>query len=109
MAIRLTKPWRTLEKAEVARLPGQLGVYEIASGDGTVVHIGFAGGRSRFGLRGELSSELESRGPGYRFRVEVNTQYHTRHRELLMVHRADHGGLPAEDEAPPGLGRLRPS
>ena len=115
MAIRLTKRWRALEAGEVARLPGQLGVYQVArgaggpGGDGEVLCIGVAGGRSRFGLRGELEAELARRGPGFRFRVEVNTQYHTRYRELLMVHRADHGALPPENEAPPGLGRLRPA
>ena len=115
MAIRLTKPWRELEAGEVACLPGQLGVYQIAGGadesggDGDVIYIGVAGGRSRFGLRGELEAELARRGPGFRFRVEVNSQYLTRYRELLMVHRADHGALPPENEAPPGLGRLRPA
>ena len=121
MAIRLTKPWRALEADEVARLPGQLGVYQVAGGAGEagetgetgeagdVLFIGVAGGRSRFGLRGELEAELARRGPGFRFRVEVNTQYHTRFRELLMLHRADHGTLPPENEAPPGLGRLHPA
>ena len=109
MAIRLTKPWRALEADEVARLPGQLGVYQMAGEDGEVLFIGVAGGRSRFGLRGELEAERARRGPGFRFRVEVNTQYHTRYRELLMLHRADHGTLPPENEAPPGLGRLRPA
>ena len=109
MAIRLTKRWRALDAREVARLPGQLGVYEIAAPAGDVICIGVAGGRSRFGLRGELEAELARRGPGFRFRVEVNTQYHTRYRELLMLHRADHGTLPPENEAPPGLGRLHPA
>ena len=109
MAIRLTKPWRALEASEVARLPGQLGVYHLADRAGAVLFIGFAGGRSRFGLRGELEAQLARRGPGFRFRVEVNSQYHTRYRELLMLHRADHGELPPENEAPPGLGRLRPA
>ncbi len=109
MAIRLVKPWRALEADEVARLPGQLGIYEVAGPSGAVLFIGVAGGRSRFGLRGELETELARRGPGFRFRVEVNVQYHTRYRELLMLHRADHGALPPENEAPPGLGRLRPA
>ena len=109
MAIRLTKPWRALEADEVARLPGQLGVYHVGDEAGNVLFVGMAGGRSRFGLRGELEAELACRGPGFRFRVEVNTQYHTRHRELLMLHRADHGALPPENEAPPGLGRLHPA
>ena len=109
MAIRLTKPWRALVAAEVARLPGQLGVYQVGGREGEVLYIGVAGGRSLFGLRGELDAELARRGPGFRFRVEVNTQYHTRFLELLMLHRADHGALPPENDAPPGLGRLRPA
>ena len=109
MAIRLTKPWRPLEADEVARLPGQLGVFQIGGPAGEVLRIGVAGGRSRFGLRGELDAELARRGPGFRFRVEVNIQYHTRFLELLMVHQADHGALPRENVAPPGLGRLRPA
>ena len=109
MAIRLTKTWRALEAGEVARLPGQLGVYHVGDGAGNVLFVGVAGGRSPFGLRGELEAELARRGPGFLFRVEVNSQYHTRYRELLMVHRADHGTLPPENEAPPGLGRLRPA
>ena len=109
MAIRLTKPWRALEAGEVARLPGQLGVYQVADRAGEVLFIGVAGGRSRFGLRGELEAQLARREPGFRFRVEVNMQYHTRYRELLMLQRADHGARPPENEAPPGLGRLHPA
>ena len=109
MPIRMTKPWRPLTAAAVARLTGQLGVYEMANADGEVLAVGCAGGRSRFGLRGELEGELERRGPGFRFRVEVNTQYHTRYRELLMLHLADRGSLPPDNDAPPGLGRLSPA
>jgi hypothetical protein len=109
MQVRLTKPWTELTADAVARLPGQLGVYEIADASEEVLLIGFAGGRSRFGLRGELQAELERRGPGLRFRVEVNMQYLSRYQELLMVHRADHGRLPAENAEPPRLGRLSPA
>lgn len=109
MQVRLTKPWTELTTEAVARLPGQLGVYEIADARGEVLLIGVAGGRSRFGLRGELQSQLERRGPGMRFRVEVNMQYLSRYEELLMAHRADHGQLPTENVAPPRLGRLSPA
>jgi hypothetical protein len=110
MRLRLDKPWLPLCREALARLPGQLGVYQIADTEGDVVFIGFAGGRSRFGLRGELQAQLERRGEGrHRFRCEVNMQYTTRHRELLMLHRADHGRLPAENPEPPRLGRLRPA
>jgi hypothetical protein len=45
-----------------------------------------------------------------RFRYEVNQQYTTRHLELLMLHVADHGALPAVHAAdpPPRLGRHSP-
>jgi hypothetical protein len=107
--VRLEKPWRPLEPAAVARLTGQLGVYQIAGPDGEIVRIGYAGGKSLFGLRGELERELERRGgaPAL-FRCEVNMQYTSRYQELLMVHLADHGRLPVENhERPDRLGRLR--
>jgi hypothetical protein len=45
-----------------------------------------------------------------RFRVEVNQQYTSRYQELLMLHVADHGSLPAvnQTDPPPRLGRLSP-
>ena len=58
MAIALTKPWRPLNEAEVAKLGGHMGVYELGNGDGEVVYVGFAGGKSRFGLKGELMRVL---------------------------------------------------
>ncbi|MBO0741750.1 MAG: hypothetical protein J2P51_10015 [Hyphomicrobiaceae bacterium] len=111
MAIRLAKPWIELAAANVAALPGQLGVFELADPQGSVVFIGYAGGRSLFGLRGELERALRERpGGATRFRYEVNQQYTSRHRELLMLHVADHGALPLVNGAdpPPGLGRLSP-
>ena len=36
------------------------------------------------------------------------TAYHTRHLELLMVHRADHAALPKYNEPMPSLGTLSP-
>jgi hypothetical protein len=110
MKLRLDKPWTELTAENVARLPGQLGVYQIADADGTIVHIGYAGGRSRLGLRSELQGELEARGAGYKFRVEVNMQYTSRYLELLMLHRADTGALPRDNAArpPARLGRLSP-
>jgi hypothetical protein len=96
MAIRLSKPWKDLNAENIGRLPGQLGVYEIADASGTVIRTGYAGGRSLFGLRGELERELRERPePGLLFRVEVNQQYMTRYKELLMAHVADHGRLPS--------------
>lgn len=108
--LRLDKAWRPLTAEEATRLPGQLGVYQVADAQGTIVFIGQAGARSAFGLRSELQREFKERGAGYQFRVEVNMQYRTRWFELLMVHKADHGSLPADNaKNPPPLGRLSPA
>ena len=109
--LRLDKPWRPLTAETAARLPGQLGVYQIADGKGQVLFIGQAGARSPFGLRSELSREAQERGAGCQFRVEVNQQYRTRWLELLMVHQADHGSLPPDNakNPPSNLGRLSPA
>ena len=111
MAIRLEKPWIELAPEAVKSLPGQLGVYQLADAEGRVVYIGFAGGRSLFGLRSELERALKERpGGATRFRYEVNQQYTTRYQELLMLHVADHGSLPAVNAASPParMGRLSP-
>ena len=112
MALRLDKAWRPLEPETARRLPGQLGVYQIADGDGAVLYIGFAGGRSLFGLRGVIEREAVEPRPGAaQFRVEITMQYMSRHTELLMLHVADHGELPPENQKNPPrrLGRLSPA
>jgi hypothetical protein len=111
MRLRLDKPWKPLTPEEATRLPGQLGVYQIADAAGTVLYIGHAGARSPFGLRSELQREVAERGAGCQFRVEVNQQYRSRWFELLMLHKADHGALPADNakNPPPNLGRLSPA
>ncbi|MBK80824.1 MAG: hypothetical protein CMQ43_07915 [Gammaproteobacteria bacterium] len=96
------------DAADAAALPGHMGVYELADAAGRVLYIGCAGGRSRFGLRGEVCDALGRIDGASRFRVEVTTAYLTRHRELLMRHQAAHGGLPAANGPVPGLGRLSP-
>lgn len=111
LRLRLAKPWKPLSAEEAQRLPGQLGVYQVADAQGVVLYIGEAGARSPFGLRSELQRELSERGAGLQFRVEVNMQYRSRWFELLMVHRHDHGSLPPDNEKnpPPVLGRLSPA
>jgi hypothetical protein len=111
LRLRLDKPWRPLAAEVVDRLPGQLGVYQIADAKGAIVYIGEAGARSTFGLRSELQREASQRASGHQFRVEVNQQYRTRWFELLMVYQADHGSLPIDNakNPPPALGRLSPS
>jgi len=105
--LRLEKPWIPLQSAAVQRLPGQLGVYQIADERRRVIYVGVAGGKSLFGLRGEVEKHLDDAGKRF-FRVEVNQQYETRWRELLMLHRADHGDLPElnRGESLPRLGRI---
>lgn len=111
MRLRLDKPWQPLTAENAQRLPGQLGVYQVADASGAILYIGQAGARSAFGLRTELQREHAARGDGCQFRVEVNQQYRTRWFELLMVHQADHGSLPVDNakDPPPNLGRLSPS
>lgn len=105
MKLHLDKPWLDLSAERVAKLPGQLGVFQLADDDGRVRYIGFAGGKSLFGLRSELQKRL---GSAAKFRYEVNNQYQTRWRELLMLHQASHGELPEMNrtEPTPKLGRL---
>ncbi|MBS0540547.1 MAG: hypothetical protein JSR47_17415 [Proteobacteria bacterium] len=109
--LRLDKPWKPLTAEEAQRLPGQLGVYQIADAGGTVLFIGEAGARSPFGLRSEMQRQFAERGAGFQFRVEVNQQYRSRWFELLMVHKHDHGSLPPDNarNPPPVLGRLSPA
>lgn len=93
----------------VAKLPGHMGVFELADDRDEVIYIGYAGGRSLFGLRGELGTCLR-RSKATRFRYEVTTAYLTRYQELLMVYQAEHSRLPKEnrEQELPNLGRLSP-
>jgi len=68
LRLRLDKPWRPLTAEVVDRLPGQLGVYQIADAKGTIVYIGQAGARTAFGLRSELQREASQRASGHQFR-----------------------------------------
>lgn len=111
MAVRLDKEWRDLAAAEVARVAGHLGVYQLGDRAGNILRIGVADARTRFGLRGELERALADPPPGAaRFRVEVTMSYRSRHAELLAAFVHDHGRLPPanEDADPRSLGRLRP-
>ncbi|MFV0298722.1 MAG: hypothetical protein ACK5JT_21680 [Hyphomicrobiaceae bacterium] len=111
MAIRMTKAWVALTAENVRKLPGQLGVYQLADSAGNVVFIGMAGGRSLFGVRSELETALSTPPSGAtQFRVEINQQYTTRYQELLMLHVHDHGDVPSGNigKPLPKLGRLSP-
>ena len=110
--MRLDKPWIDLTAENIERLPGQLGVFQLAGEDDGIFYIGFAGGRSLFGLRSELEKWRQTRSAEKtRFRYEINMQYMTRHQELLMLYVAEHDALPREntDVDRRRLGRLRPA
>ncbi len=108
----MTKPWQPLTATNVAAVPGQLGVFQVASAKHTVLHIGYAGGREPFGLRSALERALEaatdrSADGDEVFRFETTHGYLTRWEELLMVHQAMHGILPPGNaDHPHPLGRL---
>ncbi len=109
MGIRLEKPWTVLSAEAVRALPGQLGVFELADGEGRVLHIGYAGGQALFGLRSAVEAAAKRHAAARRFRVEITMQYQSRWRELLMLHQADHGALPEGNAGEPvRLGRLSP-
>lgn len=91
MSIQLDKPWRQLTEENVVQLGGQLGIYQLADSEQKVIYIGFAGARSLFGLRGELTEQMKRAAF---FRVEVNTAYRTRWRELMMIHFASYNEYP---------------
>ena|SRR5579884_392463 len=114
----LQKPWQRWRSGweHEREIPNTLGVYEIANESGEVIYIGFAGGRSLFGLRGELKKHFEGRGnsvtseQGAQFRYEINMQYMSRYRDLLQRYNEDHGDVPIGDKLPgeyvPSLGRF---
>ena len=107
MSIRLEKPWQPLET--VAELPGQLGVFQLGNAGGEVLYIGYAGGKSQFGLRSAIADALTHVEAAAGYRLEITTAYLTRYQELLMVHQADHGQLPQANEPVDRLGRLSPA
>ena len=109
MGVRLEKSWRELTADNVAALGAELGVYQLADAEGRVLRIGYAGGRTLFGLRSELAAALAA-GEAAKFRTEVTAGYMSRYDELLMVHAADHGSLPPGNAAEAGrrLGKLSP-
>ena len=111
MSIRLTKPFQTLTAENLKPIQGQLGVYQLADANGAVFYIGYAGGRSLFGLHGELTREMEQQSDNeIMFRCEVNMQYISRYEELLMLHKFDFGELPERvlREHPHEIGKLSP-
>ncbi|XOV82993.1 MAG: hypothetical protein ACFHXK_19335 [bacterium] len=111
MAIRLTKPWTPLEQG-IKRLHGHLGVFQLADAEQQVIYIGYAGGSSLFGLRGEVTAVCDTLTQSAFIRVEITTAYLSRYRELMMIHIADHGSPPSANLAANPLitlGKLSPA
>lgn len=104
----MTKAWSTCDAVSIDALPGQVGVFELANAPGETLYIGCADARTLFGLRSAVRDRVDEIEDAVSFRVEVTTAYHSRWRELLMVHVADHGALPRHNEEVAGLGRLSP-
>lgn len=114
MGIRLTKQWLKLDGLEPDEVPGQLGVFQLATPDEAVVYIGYAGGGELFGMRSAVPAAVEAMsaagvGPPTLVRYELTHGYMSRWEELLMIHEHDTGGLPpanGPDDRP--RGRLSP-
>jgi hypothetical protein len=101
----IDKPWLLYDDLVPKQLPGTVGVYELGDSNGEVIFVGYAGGRSHFGIRGALvdhRSQAET-NPAIlarvdRFRYEVTTNYLIRHLELLSRFQEDHQKLPEANE-----------
>jgi hypothetical protein len=102
----LRKPWESYDPAEWKELSGSYGVYELADVQDNVIYIGFAGSRSRFGLRGKIMDHFSEKeiNPVIRdrvakFRYEVNSMDYSRWVDLLGRFHEDHDKLPEGNEA----------
>jgi hypothetical protein len=111
MSVRMDKAWVDMTEENVVRLPGCTGVYQIADADGNILDIGYAGGRSLFGLRSALADQLAALGAGRKFRYEVTAQYMSRFHELVNIAFTDNGELPAllARRGVRATGRIKPS
>jgi hypothetical protein len=89
----MSKPWLDATTAEMARIPPVTGVYEVRDADGVVLDIGYAGSREPFGLKSRIGAVVAGEGRGgLQFRYESQVVYMSRYVELVLAHRAFHGG-----------------
>lgn len=105
--MRINKPWMTLQQAQQT-LHGHMGIFQLADNLGEVIFIGYAGGNSKFGLKGEVAAAAKQHTDVVSVRVEITTAYLSRFKELMMIHVADHGSVPKLNP-PIQLGRLSPA
>ncbi len=100
----LNKAWQEYDPATSVGLPATLGVYELGDAGGNILYIGFAGGKSLFGLRGEILARANKAAatamPVSKFRYEINMMYLTRFVELLEKHQDATGTLPSANTMP---------
>ena len=114
MNVRLSKAWQPLSEEAIASLLAQLGVYQLANQQSEVLAIGFAGARHPFGIRTALAEEIDRLAElgetATQYRYEFTSNYRSRWNELLMLHIAEFGELPAtQGERPSRIGRLNPA
>jgi len=102
----IDKPWTPRGHLRAKDLPGTMGVYELGDSSGEIIFVGYAGGRSLFGLRGQLTEHCSGEDPNpvirartAAYRFEVTTSYLIRRLELLSRFHEDHGRLPVGNEA----------
>lgn len=102
----IDKHWTAMSETQLRDIPGTVGVYEIGDQNRETIYIGYAGGRSAFGLRSAIGEHFSSgesnsviRGQSLYFRYEVTTSYLIRRLELLAFHRSVAGRLPEANEA----------
>jgi hypothetical protein len=90
----LTSPWLPFDRMTITRAGSGPGVYELADGDDTTLFIGFAGPKTRGGLRGDLEKHLKAAKGATRYRAEATARYLQRYDELLAAYAREHGTLP---------------
>ncbi|MDG1135033.1 MAG: hypothetical protein P8N67_11735 [Pseudomonadales bacterium] len=107
MAVRFDKPWIAIADG-LSQLRGQMGVFQLADEAQQVIFVGYAGGLSLHGLKGEVNQAIKDYSHAKFLRYEITTSYLSRYKEILMVHKADFGELP-EHSPEVKLGRLSPA
>lgn len=94
----LNKPWTEASAAALGHLPGALGVFELRNSAGEISFIGFAGGRTRYGLRSAITDSIDqlraAGDPPVAFHYEVNQMYLTRYVEVLEKYIQSAGDIP---------------
>lgn len=112
MSAGITKNWIDAVPHQLDHLPVTTGVYEVRSGTGEIIDIDYAGSREPFGLRSAIKRVVdEVGGDAVQIRYEQHVQYQSRYHELVLNHKAHHGGtLPARiaGREPAVRGRISP-